>query len=313
MLQYYHMRFKTHKAENKWGSVDEHGSEMWDAKPTFAGPTVTHKDRLKLLLYPKKFFLYRFIKKAKKAAAHERNFHSDPFRILDIGCGTGAAVVDMKKMFGREVELVGLDVVKMQIDIAEKKVKEYGVHAEFMWYEGKQLPFSDNSFDAVYTSDVLGHVENVPYWLDEINRVLRKDGVVAMFAESKLGKHAWLRRWFLKHGHNTDPHAEFHISLYSKNELRDLMHDSNFEVEKMYSSVWAKFVVHPDELRISFKKYTGWKLLPFKWLNALLAGLKKITHPVSTAICEFYSFVEMVTVGRWVESQGYVILARKKD
>lgn len=298
-----------------WGAHTDDGTEMWDAKPTFLGPTVTKKDWAKLLFYPKKFFLYRHIEKAAKAKHERTNLLKEPFRILDIGCGTGASVIDLKKLFGRECEVVGLDVVQLQIDIAKRRVKEHGVNAEFYWYDGHQFPFSDNTFDAVYTSDVLGHVENVPFWMDEIHRVLRPHGVLAMFAESKLGKHAFLRNWFMKHGLNTDPHAEFHISLFSKQELKELVLGAGFDIDAMKASVWAKFLVHPDELRPAFKQHKSWMLSPFKAVNAVLAWTKKKTHPFSTAACELYSFIEMMTVGKWVESQGYVILAktRKKD
>ncbi len=305
---------ETNKTQG-WGVVDAAGSEVWDTKPIFASPTFTKKDKLLLYLYPKKYFLFTYLQKAMKQKAKKANLLADPFRILDLGCGTGAAVIEMKKMFGRNAEIVGLDVVQMQVDVAKLRVKEQGLHAEMYWYEGKQFPFSDNTFDAIYTSDVLGHVENVPYWLDEIHRVLRPGGVIAMFAESKLGKHAGLRNWLLKQGINTDPHKEFHISLYSKQELKELVLGAGFDIEEMYGSVWAKFLVHPDELYPALQRSRGLKLKPFKWANAALYWLKKKTRPFSTAACELYSFFEMLLIGRWVESQGYVILAksRKRD
>jgi len=306
------MSTKDNNKTRGWGSSNSDGTEMWDARPIFEGPHVTTKDWLKLLLYPKKYTLYKHIDKAVERMRKERNLHSEPFRILDIGCGTGASVIELKKMFGRECEVVGLDVIALQIDIAKKRVKEFGVNAEFHYYDGNQFPFSDNTFDAVYTSDVLGHVENVPFWMDEIHRVLRPCGVLSMFAESKLGKHAFLRNWFMKHGLNTDPHAEFHISLYSKQELKELVLGAGFDITGMWSSVWNKFFVHPDELRPALQKEKGFKFLPFKLLNSGLAGLKKLTHPLSTALCEVYSHLEMRIVGKWVESQGYVILAKTR-
>lgn len=303
----------SHKTAGRgWGSISEEGVEMWDAKPLFLSGSLSLKDRLMLFLYPKKFFLYRYINKAKKQAAKTRNLLTEPFRVLDLGCGTGGATIDLKRLLGREAELVGLDVVNLQVDLAKEQAKRHGVHAEFFHYEGRQFPFSSSTFDALYTSDVLGHVENVPFWLDEINRVLRPNGVLAMFAESKLGRHAYLRNFFMKQGLNTDPHAEFHISLFSKAELLRMLSQAGFDIERVYASVWAKFFVHPDELYSAFQKHKSWKILLFKWANALLYHLKKRTHPFSTALCELYSFFEMITLGRWLESQGYVILGKKK-
>ena len=52
------------------------------------------------------------------------------------------------------------------------------MYAEVVWYDGEHLPFDSGSFDAIYTSDVLGHVQNVPAWLKELNRVLKPGGVL---------------------------------------------------------------------------------------------------------------------------------------
>lgn len=290
-----------------WGETDQSGVEIWDAEPVFLGDKITKKDWLKLLFYPKKLMLYLYIKKAFEKAG-DRDL-TRPFRILDVGCGTGATVVDLKKMFGRSVEIVGIDVVHLQIELAKEKIKKYGVWAEVEHYNGEQLPFSNQTFDAIYTADVLGHVKDVPNWLTELNRVLRPGGVLAMFSESKLGKHAWLRNYFLKHGLNVDPHADAHISLYSKTTLQELVEAAGFKIERMYSSYWAKFLAHPDELYPALqgqKKFLVWRLL-----NKILYFIKRKTHPFSTALCELYGLVDMLTVGRWVESQGYVILAKK--
>jgi len=46
------------------------------------------------------------------------------FSILDVGCGTGATIIDFKRMFGRRVKVEGVDVVRMQIDIAKEKIKK---------------------------------------------------------------------------------------------------------------------------------------------------------------------------------------------
>jgi len=287
-----------------WGVIEGTHTEFWDARPVITGEMATWKDLFKLFFFPKKFLLYRFITKAvkhKSTGAH--------VRILDVGCGTGASVIEMKKLWGKRVEVVGVDVIAMQIDVARKRVKEYGVWAEFQHYDGKRLPFEDESFDVVYTSDVLGHVRDVPAWLDELYRVLRPGGRLAMFSESKLGKHAWIRNCLLKRGLNIDPHAEFHISLYSKHELRALLYEAGFDIKRMYSTFWAKFFAHPDELYDALQHQKNFPIL--KFFNKIFFWIKQKTHPFSTAFWELYGLVEMLTVGRWVESQGYIVLGIK--
>ena len=296
-----------HSNTTGWGVTASDGTEIWDAPPVFTGESVTWKDKAKLLFYPKKFLLYRAIEKDMQ----QKNVGDlrDPYRILDVGSGTGASVIDMKKLFGRRVEVVGADVMALQNDLARENIKKHGVHAEIVEYDTK-LPFGNCSFDAVYTSDVLGHVPDVEFWLRELNRVIVPGGLLAMFTESALGKHAYLRKYLLKKGLNTDPHAEFHISLYSKVELVHMIEEADFSINTMLSTVWAKFLVHPDELYPAFQKHGGFFVL--RNINAVLYWMKKKLHPFSTAVAELYSLVELVTLGRFVESQGYVIKARKQ-
>ncbi|MFH1947376.1 MAG: class I SAM-dependent methyltransferase [Candidatus Magasanikbacteria bacterium] len=296
--------------ENKfWGKTDKQGSEIWDTDPVFKGDIVTWKDKLKLLFYPKKFFLYRHIYKDAKKKLRKRDLN-EPYRILDVGCGTGASIIDLKKLLGKRVDVVGVDVVGLQIDLAKEKIKKNAVYAEVELYDGDNLPFADGSFDAIYSSDVLGHVENVRNWLDELNRVLKPGGVLAMFSESKLGKHAYIRNYLFKRGLNIDPHAEYHISLYSKYTLKEFLESSGFEIKKMYTAFWASFILHPDEFHESFTNTHKFFIL--KAVNKILYLLKKKTHPYSTALCELYGLVEMLVVGKWVEAQGYVVLGRKR-
>lgn len=302
-----------------WGKRDGSGVEIWDDKPVFTDDKVGLKDYFRLLFYPKKFLLYRYIAKAKKKVWTDLK---EPFRILDVGCGTGADVINFKKMFGRDAEVIGIDVVKLQIELAREKIKQNAVWADARWYDGENIPFTDNYFDAIYTSDVLGHVSNVPQWLRELHRVLRPGGALAMFSESKLGRHAFLRDYMFKRGLNVDPHAEFHISLYSKNKLKEMLDRAGFQIKKMYNSFWLSFLVHPDEFYAKLQGHTcpdftsgqAQKKFPIlKIINKILYKIKKKTHPYSTALAELYGLVEMLTIGRWIEAQGYIILAKKKE
>ncbi len=303
---------ETEKKTMGWGITNAEGAEIWDAEPLFRGAHFGFKDRLLLLFYPKKWFLYRYLQKNTKAqkTPEHKSTESTPYRILDVGCGTGATMVDLKTMFGNQASIMGVDVVQLQIDLAKQKFQNYQIEALVSWYDGVHLPFESVSMDAIHTSDVLGHVQNVPAWLKEMNRVLKPGGTVAIFSESKLGKHAFIRNYLFKRGLNVDPHAQYHISLYSKQELKKLLEEAGFEVEKIYGSFWAAFFVHPDEMYPALQNQSRFPVL--KKINDWLYRLKKKTHPFSTAAGELYGFVEMLLLGPWLETQGYIILAKKR-
>ena len=208
--------------------------------------------QVKVGFYPKKWMLYRYVLSASAACNAMRSIAGrcsvlQCHRVLDVGCGTGAALIDLKKLLGKDADVIGVDVVKLQVELANEKIKKNGVWAEAIWYDGEHLPFPDLSFDAIYTSDVLGHVKDVRQWLAELNRVLKPGGALAMFAESKPGKHAWLRNYLLKRGLNIDPHQQFHISLFGKKTLKEFLDAAGFDVQKMYSIAWAKFLINPEE------------------------------------------------------------------
>lgn len=42
----------------------------------------------------------------------------------------------------------------------------------------KKLNFSPETFDLIFTSQVIAHVENLELFFEEIKRVLKKDGLI---------------------------------------------------------------------------------------------------------------------------------------
>jgi ubiquinone/menaquinone biosynthesis C-methylase UbiE len=284
-----------------WGVVTNTGSEIWHSEPVFKDMSLGILNKVKLLFYPKKFFLYSFLEKELK--------RKNDIRILDVGCATGASLIDLQNIFGKKALVFGVDVIQMQVDIAKTRIKGLGLNADIRWYEGNVLPCEDNFFDAIYTSDVLGHVENVDKWLCELNRVLKPGGVLAMFSESKLGKNAYIRNYLMKKGVNIDPHAQFHISLYSKAELKQKVESAGFDILDMRTISWAHFLINPEEFYGELKNKKGFLFL--KNLSGLFSFIKSKTRPFSVAFWELYTLLEIFVFGKRVEAQGYIVLARK--
>jgi glycosyltransferase involved in cell wall biosynthesis/predicted SAM-dependent methyltransferase len=101
-----------------------------------------------------------------------RNFWLYPFivknikgRALDIGCGIG-------DMINFRSNTVGVDINTHAVDYCVKK----GLDARVMTID--ILPFDSNAFDSVIMDHLLEHIENPSFILNEINRVLRKGGVL---------------------------------------------------------------------------------------------------------------------------------------
>lgn len=83
-------------------------------------------------------------------------------KTLDVGCGKKP----YRKLFNSEV-YIGVDM---------RTTLHHSGNNIDVYYDGKKLPFNDEQFDSVVTSQVFEHVFHPDLFLSEINRVLKSDG-----------------------------------------------------------------------------------------------------------------------------------------
>ncbi|MDP6642287.1 MAG: class I SAM-dependent methyltransferase [Candidatus Nanoarchaeia archaeon] len=98
--------------------------------------------------------------------------------ILDVGCASGYFTVHFKD---KAKNVYGVDIKKDLIDEAKKKYKDIN----FKLIKSEKLPFKANMFDVVLLLDVLEHVNNDKLMIDEIYRVLKKDGLLILSVPHK--------------------------------------------------------------------------------------------------------------------------------
>jgi len=94
-----------------------------------------------------------------------KTYFSSGIRVLEIGGGNG---------FQASL-LVALGVDIKSIDVAQPASQQTFFPVEI--YDGHTIPFSAATFDVVFSSNVLEHVQNINGMMDEIWRVLKSDGV----------------------------------------------------------------------------------------------------------------------------------------
>jgi SAM-dependent methyltransferase len=102
-----------------------------------------------------------------EADAVERYLGAGEGRCLDLGCGTGVAIPTLRRL-GWTV--VGADVSEAML----ARAQEHG--AELVRAAGDDLPFPDDSFDAVVSLWTHTDVDDFPAVVGEVARVLRADG-----------------------------------------------------------------------------------------------------------------------------------------
>jgi len=116
---------------------------------------------------------------------------------LDICCGSG----DLAYLLARRAvggHVVGLDFAQQQLAIAQQRQTRYGssVLAPIDWVIGDalDLPYGDNSFDAITMGYGLRNVANIPQSLQEIYRVL-KPGAKAAVLDFHRPESPWMQQF----------------------------------------------------------------------------------------------------------------------
>ncbi len=97
--------------------------------------------------------------------------------VLEIGCGSGGYALHLAEKVG--CRLVGLDVNAPGVRNANQLALARGLASQARFEQcdaSKSLPFDDQTFDAVFSSDVLCHIPGRPQVLGEMFRVLKPGG-----------------------------------------------------------------------------------------------------------------------------------------
>lgn len=96
--------------------------------------------------------------------------------ILDLGCGFGRHLVYLAE---QGFNIKGIDISQKAVEMTKKRLKEKKLSAKVLQSDMKNLPFSDNEFDAVLAITVIGHATKpeIEQTIHEVYRVLRSGGI----------------------------------------------------------------------------------------------------------------------------------------
>jgi SAM-dependent methyltransferase len=138
-------------------------------------------------------------------------------RVLDLGFGAGHFTAVLAEAGARPV---GAEVAEAAIARAEARHPE--LDFQFVPIEGP-LPFDDNSFDIVWSSEVIEHVADTARWLSEVRRVLTPRGRLLLTTPS----HGRLRVALQGIEPFSEPLGD-HLHLYTRRSLRELLEEFGF-------------------------------------------------------------------------------------
>lgn len=150
------------------------------------------------------------------------------FSLIDLGCGSGDLLYVLKKdSYLKEVKIFGLDIDKKAISAFKKKLPG----AKAILADALSLKMLRNrSFNFVICNQVVEHVEDDKVLVSEINRILKKSGL--LFIASVL------KKWYGLYWHRNkfgqvviDPdHKREYASL---KEFRNLLTKRGFDIKNL--------------------------------------------------------------------------------
>lgn len=94
--------------------------------------------------------------------------------VLEIGVGAGT---DFMRWVRHGARATGIDLTDVGIALTRERLALEGREAKLLVGDAENLPFSDASFDIVYSYGVLHHTPDTPRALREVHRVLRPGGL----------------------------------------------------------------------------------------------------------------------------------------
>ena len=181
-------------------------------------------------------------------------------RILDLGCGDGRHLRPTRLMRG--VTAVGVDLGEKEVANTALSLRAMDEGHSIAGYAAKDagpwlalrgngygLPFRDESFDCVIASEILEHLHQDEVALDEIERVLKPGGILAVSVPRYLPEAVC---WALSDDYANS--AGGHVRIYRANELREKLERHGYRVDHTHYAHglhspywWLKCAVGVDD------------------------------------------------------------------
>ncbi len=151
--------------------------------------------------------------------------------ILDSGCGDGSITAGLAKRF----TVTGVDISEQNL----KKAKQLGFRT-LKQDLGKRMPVKNNSFDTVISNQVIEHIYDTDFYLEDIYRALKPGGILLITTPNAVSLSDRFRallgdlpiaaevstRYRLRDSH---PPAG-HIRIYTFEQLRHQLQRTGFKV-----------------------------------------------------------------------------------
>jgi len=152
--------------------------------------------------------------------------------VLDFGFGDGFQAHFLKK---KNFNISAIDIKKKK-DIEEKDIN-------FLIYDGQKIPFENNTFNIIFSSNVLEHLNNLDDIQKEFFRVLDDDGICIHILPSSSWRFWTIITSIVKYWYfDPRPHGEItnssfmELIYFSRNFWKKNFKKNNFKILKIFSN-----------------------------------------------------------------------------
>lgn len=136
----------------------------------------------------------------KKAIALLRE--KQPKMVLDVATGTADLALETARQLHAE-QIIGVDISTQMLEIGREKVAKKGLSKVIQLREGdsENLPFPNNTFDAITVAFGVRNFEDLERGLAEMQRVLKPGGqlVVLEFSKPRVFPFRQIFNFYFKH------------------------------------------------------------------------------------------------------------------
>lgn len=202
--------------------------------------------------------------------------------VLEIGCGIGT---DGLQFANNGARYTGIDLSPESIKIAKERFDLFGVNGKLEVANAEKLPFTDESFDHIYSFGVIHHSPSPEAIVEQMYRVLRPGGT-------------------------------FSVMIYNKSSI-------NYHIEIMFLRKLFQVLLMPKFMPVLISKLTGFdlnklqihrkimlrkrKLSKEEWININTDGpecpLAKVYNKKEA--CELFEKFKKITTEIWFFNKSH--------
>lgn len=154
--------------------------------------------------------------------------------ILDFGCGDGFFA---DTIFSKKFIDVGLDLSSSRI----KESSQTKVYKKTKIYDGTTIPFASQTFSTVISNCVFEHIPAIEKNIQEIHRVLKKNGILMTTVMCSSWSNNLLGKRLCGNKYSTWFNAmQQHESLFSKKEWTTLFQKAGFKIDESIDYLFEK-------------------------------------------------------------------------